>query len=198
MGADRLTRAASEGDKAARRLEVLDAAKKVFAAEGFHRARMSDIARCAGVSYGVVYWYFDTKHAVFDAVIEAEVEGLNRAVLDVIAAAGSVDADEALLHAVRVVLQRLGDDPAAARLLLENGGMTADSGRRFLSGLEAIVEDGQRTGRIRQGPPGVIAAGCGALVAAVVERRLVRDDGLEVEDAAELVVALLLHGLRPD
>ena len=44
-----------------KRRAILDAAITVFAREGFHTARVSDVATEAGVAYGLVYHYFDSK-----------------------------------------------------------------------------------------------------------------------------------------
>jgi TetR/AcrR family fatty acid metabolism transcriptional regulator len=44
-----------------KRRAILDAAITVFAREGFHSARVSDVATEAGVAYGLVYHYFDSK-----------------------------------------------------------------------------------------------------------------------------------------
>jgi AcrR family transcriptional regulator len=47
---------------------ILDAAITVFAREGFHRCRVSDIAREANVAYGLVYHYFRSKDEVLDTL----------------------------------------------------------------------------------------------------------------------------------
>jgi AcrR family transcriptional regulator len=58
-------RAAATVDK--RRL-ILDAAVRVFAREGFHRCRVSDIAREADVAYGLVYHYFRSKDEILNTI----------------------------------------------------------------------------------------------------------------------------------
>ena len=58
-------RAKSAPDK--RRL-ILDAAVRVFARQGFHACRVSDIADEAGVAYGLVYHYFASKDEVLDTL----------------------------------------------------------------------------------------------------------------------------------
>jgi TetR/AcrR family fatty acid metabolism transcriptional regulator len=49
-----------------RRRQILDAAIRVFARQGFYSCRVSDIAREAGVAYGLVYHYFDSKDQVLN------------------------------------------------------------------------------------------------------------------------------------
>jgi AcrR family transcriptional regulator len=55
--------------KNARPQEILEAALSVFAERGFAAARMEQIAGRAGVSKGTIYLYFDSKEAVFRALV---------------------------------------------------------------------------------------------------------------------------------
>ncbi|HYU76055.1 MAG TPA: helix-turn-helix domain-containing protein [Ktedonobacteraceae bacterium] len=54
---------------AARRTQILNAATKVFAEKGFHRATIKDIARTAGVADGTVYNYFGSKADVLIGIL---------------------------------------------------------------------------------------------------------------------------------
>jgi AcrR family transcriptional regulator len=51
-----------------RRRQILDAAVRVFARQGFHACRVSDIADEAGVAYGLVYHYFASKDEILDTL----------------------------------------------------------------------------------------------------------------------------------
>jgi TetR/AcrR family transcriptional regulator, fatty acid metabolism regulator protein len=51
-----------------KRRVILDAAVRVFARQGFHACRVSDIADEAGVAYGLVYHYFASKDEVLDTL----------------------------------------------------------------------------------------------------------------------------------
>ncbi len=61
----RMARGKDAPDK--RRL-ILDAAVRVFARQGFHACRVSDIADEAGVAYGLVYHYFASKDEILDTL----------------------------------------------------------------------------------------------------------------------------------
>ena len=66
---------------------ILDAAVRVFARQGFHTCRVSDIADEAQVAYGLVYHYFGSKDEVLDTLflerwgllLEAIARSLSRA-----------------------------------------------------------------------------------------------------------------------
>jgi TetR/AcrR family fatty acid metabolism transcriptional regulator len=66
-----------------KRRTILDAAVRVFARQGFHRCRVSDIADEAGVAYGLVYHYFDTKEEILDTLFLERWELLLAAIADV-------------------------------------------------------------------------------------------------------------------
>ncbi len=53
-----------------RKEQILDAAMRVFAQKGFTRATNKDIAREAGITPGLIYYYFESKDAVLQAIIE--------------------------------------------------------------------------------------------------------------------------------
>jgi len=52
--------------------QILDGARRVFLADGFDAASMNEIARVAGVSKGTLYVYFESKQALFAALIRDE------------------------------------------------------------------------------------------------------------------------------
>lgn len=59
-----------------RRGEILAAAGKVFAGKGFEAARMDDIATAAGLAKGTLYLYFDSKDAIYQAVVQQSINKL--------------------------------------------------------------------------------------------------------------------------
>jgi AcrR family transcriptional regulator len=59
--------------KEARPGEILDAALALFTEKGFAASRIDDVATRAGVSKGTVYLYFDSKEALFKAMVKEKV-----------------------------------------------------------------------------------------------------------------------------
>ena len=57
-----------------KRLRILDSAVKVFAREGFFKAKVSQIAEDAGLAPGTVYLYFKNKEDVLISVFEDRME----------------------------------------------------------------------------------------------------------------------------
>jgi len=56
------------GNGVDKRRLILDAAIHVFARKGFHHCRVSDVADEAGVAYGLVYHYFDSKEEILNTL----------------------------------------------------------------------------------------------------------------------------------
>ncbi|MCA1773618.1 MAG: TetR family transcriptional regulator [Halomonas sp.] len=49
---------------------ILDAAETTFLAQGVARTTLAHIAQAAGVTRGAIYWHFEDKAALFDALLE--------------------------------------------------------------------------------------------------------------------------------
>ena len=60
------------------RARILDAARGLFAAQGFDDVTVADIARTAGVARATVFNYFASKHALVDAITEEVLDYYNR------------------------------------------------------------------------------------------------------------------------
>lgn len=65
--------AAGPSRQAERRLQILDAALRVFGRDGFGAARTDDIAREAGAAKGTLYTYFSSKEEMFEEAVRARL-----------------------------------------------------------------------------------------------------------------------------
>jgi len=63
-----------EREKAQRRQEILDAARRVFFERGFHSPTMDDVAAQAEISKGTIYLYFESKETILAHLL---LEGLD-------------------------------------------------------------------------------------------------------------------------
>jgi len=196
----------SEHDKEERRGDILAAAKKVFARKGYHATTIADIARTAKLSYGSIYWYFDSKDALFHALMEAEGKALRDHVTEALLTTPSRRAPDAPFRAaVRATFEFFESDRALVKLLFRDSYALGDRFEkrlfgmyeRFITDIEGVVEDAQRRGLIIDAPPRMVAYSVTALVGQIAHRRLITDDGLPASEAADFVVSLLLDGLLP-
>lgn len=199
-----MRRAVSEEDKTQRRDDILGAAKRVFAKKGYHATTVADVAKAAKVSYGSIYWYFDSKDALFHALMAGEEQALR----EHIAAALATERDDTvagLRAAVRATFEFFEADRLSAKLLFRDSYALGERFEkhlfgiyeRFIDDIEAVVADAQRRGALIDAPPRMIAFSIGALVGQIAQRRLTTDDGLDADVMADFVVSLLMHGLVP-
>jgi AcrR family transcriptional regulator len=203
----RRRRAVSKEDKTRRRDEIMAAAKKVFARNGFHATTISHIAREAGLAYGSVYWYFDSKDELFHALMAAEGEAVRGHIAAAIAAAGDrPDRDwEPLRITVQAVLEFFEADKAVTKLLLRDAYALGDQFEKHLGSIyERFIDDiekhmivAQQRGTVISAPPRMLAFSLAALIGQLAHRRLTTDDGVSAPDVADIVVSFALHGLRP-
>lgn len=201
-------RAVGDEAKEQRREEILTAAKATFAKKGFHTTTIGDVAKAAGVSYGSIYWYFESKDALFHALMDHQEAAL-RAHIDrtVAEATGGSDGDgEAMFRSsVRATFEFFEADRDVVRLLFQDSLVLGDRFDRHLAGIfegfiadiETTIELAQKAGYVIEAPPRMIAFTVAALISQLALRRLATDDGLSAEVVADFVVTLLLDGLRP-
>jgi TetR/AcrR family transcriptional regulator, fatty acid metabolism regulator protein len=133
--------------------QILDAAVRVFAARGYESSRVGDIAREAGVAYGLVYHYYASKEAVLEAVFR-EAWGRLLAAVALAEETGENGRDQLSL-VVKIVLRSWRDDPDLVRLLVREITRNPhiqdeldEIGEAFAS-LERIVRRGQAEGTFR-------------------------------------------------
>lgn len=83
---------------------MLDAARRLFALRGFHGASIGEIAREAGCSEPIVYRHFDSKQALFAAVLEDGAEALLTQLEDTIGAHPGDPFSALTLYANRTIM----------------------------------------------------------------------------------------------
>src|ERR1044071_8402367 len=92
------------GDKRAR---ILASAERVFAKRGFFAARVSEIAKEAGVADGTIYLYFKSKDDLLISLFESRMKQVN---LQLRAAIADRAPAEQLRAFIRAYLQLVADD----------------------------------------------------------------------------------------
>lgn len=95
----------NEEIRATRRQEILAAATAVFARKGIARTKVTEIAAAANLSHGLLYHYFSSKEAVFEAIVDRLME---RAKADLDHAQGR--AIDRLRQSITASRERLTDD----------------------------------------------------------------------------------------
>jgi AcrR family transcriptional regulator len=102
---------------AARRAQLVDIGRTVFAERGFEATSVEEIAARARVSKPIVYGHFGGKEGLYAAVVDVEVEGI---VARIVRAISEGSARERLEHAVLAFLTYVQERPGGFALLLRD------------------------------------------------------------------------------
>lgn len=104
--------------RAARRAQLLAAAREIFVAAGYHSASMDEIADRAGVSKPVLYQHFPSKLDLYLALVSQAADELVAAVR---AAISSTNDNDARVHrTVNAIFEFVGGQDRAHRLVFES------------------------------------------------------------------------------
>ena len=127
-----------------KRRAILDAAIRVFARQGYHATRVSDIADEAGVAYGLVYHYFSSKEQMLDTVFLGRWDVMLAAIAEADAAPLSAAAGIETVRGGGQQQQRrrLPSRALPAQLLQNRGGAFIDfRGDEVAEALEFVEDD---------------------------------------------------------
>ena len=199
--------AVSAEDKLRRRDEIMAAANKVFARNGFHATTIADVAKEAGLAYGSVYWYFDSKDDLFRQLIAAEEYALRTHVAVALTKSGTRFgyAEAPFRASLRATFEFFDTKPATAKLLFRDAyGLDTRFDKhlggiyeRFIDDIETLVAAAQQRGEVIAAPPQLVAYTLTALIGHMAHRRLTTNDGISAAEAADFLVSLVIKGLRP-
>jgi AcrR family transcriptional regulator len=192
---------------ALRRSLILDAATKVFAARGFHRTTIRDVARAAGVADGTIYNYFENKTALLLAIMNRMNETGRRA--DDLALAAGMDM-RAFVR--RYFQQRMAvltqDGTEAFQVILSEVLVNAELRALYLQQIveptfalaEAQFAQLAAAGRVRQLDMPLALRAIAATFLGLLMLRVMGDEQLQSrwDELPDLLTTLFLDGLLPD
>lgn len=143
---------------------ILDAAVRVFARQGFHTCRVSDIADEAGVAYGLVYHYFASKEAILDTLFLERWDLMLSAIAE--ADESDLSAREKLRSVASFIVESYRRDPDLMKVIVVEVTRAANTfGRTHLhkimeayQGMARIVERAQEQGSFRREVDALFAA----------------------------------------
>ena len=136
-----------------KRRVILRAAITVFAHHGYHTSRVADVAREAGVAYGLVYHYFGSKEDLLETIFRRTWSRMLEAVQEV--ERSGAPAREQLQAVARIVLGAWETDPVLVRVLIREVARSPQLGNEVeeveqaFAALERIVVRGQEEGELK-------------------------------------------------
>jgi TetR/AcrR family fatty acid metabolism transcriptional regulator len=185
--------------------QIIDAAVRVFARNGYYNSRVSDIAREAGIASGTIYLYFRTKDEILVTLFREKmalwVAHLRREI------AREPDAIAKIRRLVALHFQALEDDPALAEVVqveLRQGqkffrGASAHEISAYFDLIGSVLEEGMAAGQIRRDVPTKVATKVlfGAMDQLATSWVLGKR-GYRLTETADAVAGIFLRGVVAD
>jgi AcrR family transcriptional regulator len=185
---------------------ILDAAITVFARKGYYGARVSDIAREAGIAYGLVYHYFKNKEDLLISIFKTRWEELISAIRDTIHSMD--DPEEMIKRVISFLFHSYKNNPQMVEVMIMDVAKSSrffneENIRHFKDAfglISEIVKMGQERGIFKQNIDRTLAA---YAVYGAVERIMlwwILDNTNSITDkeakrATDMLTSIILEGL---
>jgi len=185
-----------------KRQRILRAATDVFAQNGYFNAKVSEIAKSAGVADGTIYLYFDGKEDLLVNIFREHTRGYLQSLERDLAQARR--ADERVRVTIRHHLETLGRDrPLAivAQVELRHSLkfmalLSHQEVADYLNILRKVVEQGQNDGVFRRTlNPQLVAKSIFGILDEMVTSWVLSEKEYELAAQAEPVADFVLNGL---
>ena len=188
-----------------KRQRILEAALKVFAERGFYNAKVSEVARVAGVADGTIYLYFENKDDLLIQLFEDRMEYIIRRLQDELERTPG-DPLERIRRLIHLHVDLALHDPDLAEFITVELRQSSKFVKEYenpqfleyLRVLRDIVEEGQRGGFIRPGLDSrlIVRAIFGALDEVLLTLTLAsRSRSVDVAMSADQLADLLIDGM---
>jgi TetR/AcrR family fatty acid metabolism transcriptional regulator len=197
-----MVRAAEIPQPESKRERILRAAIDVFAQSGYFNAKVSEVAKAAGVADGTIYLYFDGKEDLLVSVFREHTRGYLKSLERDLANVNR--AEERMRIAIRHHLEALGRDRSLAivwqvELRHSLKFMTLLSHQEvadYLNILRKIIEAGQNEGAFRRTlHPQLVAKAVFGILDEMVTSWVLSEKEYSLADQAGQVADLVLNGL---
>jgi TetR/AcrR family transcriptional regulator, fatty acid metabolism regulator protein len=185
--------------------QIIDAAVRVFARNGFYNSRVSDIAREAGIASGTIYLYFKTKDEILVTLFREKMAAFVKALRTEIAR--EHDPEAKIRRLVRLHFEVLEASPDMAEVVqveLRQGqkffrGASAHEISAYFELIGSILHEGVVGGVFRRDLPVKVATKMlfGAMDQ-VTTSWVLGKRGYRLADAAEPVANIFLKGVTGD
>ncbi len=192
------------------RERILRSAEQLFAERGYRNVTVADIAGACDVSTGLIYYHFEDKLSLFEAIVDEGVATLISSGQEALSAEGT--ASERIRGWVRAYISIVLEHESLVRIVTST--RAGDEGTSYslagfapvMAALAATITEGIESGELRAVDP-VMAAEClvGMAHIRVASRILGGSDhdvpagesAWDPDAVADFVASLFLDGMRP-
>jgi AcrR family transcriptional regulator len=146
-------------------MQILTAAREVFAKRGYHQTTIDDIVLSAGLARGTFYLYFEDKRAVFSDLIDRFAAKLTMAIDRIVTDDPTRPVANQVQENIRAIIRTcLAERPMTKILFTGAVGVDPEFDRKITTFFDTVVQllteslrDGQALGIVADGEPRVLA-----------------------------------------
>lgn len=191
-----------------RRRLILNAAMAEFATEGFTKAKLENVAKAAGVTKGLLYYYFEDREDLLGSLFVEVEDRLGPLVGKPPTKPGPEEYWDWVGGVYRTMLEVVGQEPVLMGFLVRTitevtSGMVPAGFEKHMrktsAGVRAVVGLGQRCGAVRKDLPEELLQGAVIGVMSACDRWLMTEAqaGRLKGKSAEVVVRLYRSAFSP-
>lgn len=189
-----------------RREEILKQAEEVFAAKGFYKATVMEIAEASGFSVGTIYQYFGSKEALFSSMVAEKLEILYVGIRG--AVAGKKNALEKIRALVEANFLFVENNVSFCNIFIRRGSASlaegaADLREKMIADylehvdfIEAVISEGVKSGILKQQDPRLMAFVLAGMINSFVLSWMKTLGRGSLCDLTETLLAIFFEGVK--
>jgi len=192
----------SEDAAGGRREEILQAAKRLFAEQGFRETNLNDVAELLGIRRQAFYYYFSSKEDILIELVTRAGRAVDSAqeLLD-----SSLAPLDKLRELIKVHVRETLSDADIFRVQLDEvpklqsarGEALRKEQEAYMQRVADVIAAGQQDGSVMQMPSSALARLIIGMSTEVV-RWFDAGAGLSIEEMADYVAQVAINGVRAD
>lgn len=180
---------------------ILDAAAVVMAENGFHQAKMEDIAKEAGVGKGTVYEYFDSKKDLFQELIFSTSKEYSQKIEEEIRNNSCVP--DTIKQILKLHLEFLKNNPKVANIIMSEHHFIEEELRTWILEenkekfklMQEIIEKGAERGELQVDNPTLASHLVAGMILSTGGYYLREEHNSDIEEICDSAVKMLLKGI---
>ncbi len=182
------------------RTSLLKAGASLFAEQGYSATGVQQITDAAKVNKAMLYYYFNSKEALYDLLIEQGVTAINYAVS--IAESADMPMKIRLSSFIRTLLEIVRNNPDLGRIIYRELSGAGEHKREkvamHLSGAVCRLANILEKANIKNTDPTLSAYSLFGMVMVFITSHFVTGRELEIDRVVNHITELFLHGVEID
>ncbi len=181
---------------------ILESAMKLFSEQGYHNTTISQIANRADVAKGTVYWYFDSKEDLFQAILLTGINNLSEVMEK------RVEEEDEVIEKLKIVIEIIFDffkqGREIAKMFWESQiAFKKDFKERIMKFnreeikfIAGIIDEAKEEGIIQEELDAIDASHIFMGMISSFNPNLYHDENGDIVDKADVLLDVFLNGIR--